>query len=219
MFSAGYLRWGRWGEAPLRWHFSLLFGLAFASGFEARPLSWLLYLGLVLAHEAGHRAAVRRAGLRVIGVDWQALGGETRWNGVASATDQVALAWAGVLAQAGVMLAAKVVLLAAGGATTWWLAEIEHVSIEVNAWIIGLNLLPIPTFDGEVAWKVLTLARGRRIPEQRAIVLRVASSDADDDAGPDPAKVRAAVEAELAELTRRHNEQANGRGIEKSRWG
>lgn len=218
MFTAGYVRFGRWGDAPMRWHFSLLFGLAFAGGFELRPLAWLLYLGIVVVHEAGHRAAVRRVGLEVIGVDWQATGGEVRWNGVASARDQVALAWSGVLAQLGLMLAAKIALLIAGGATTWWLAEIEHVSIVVNAWIIGLNLLPIPTFDGEVAWKVLTLARGRRIPEQRTIVLRVARrAEAEPEAQDE---VRAAVEAELAELTRRHNEQADGgKSVKQSRWG
>jgi hypothetical protein len=106
------------------------------------------------------------------------------------------------------------VLALAGGATQPWLAEVEHVSVTVNAVLIGLNLLPIPTFDGEVAWKVIALLRGKEIPERRAIVLRVVSGEP-----PDEDRVRAEVEAELAELTRLHNEQAEGgKSNVKSRW-
>src|SRR5512147_2619013 len=110
MFTGGYGRFGSWGRAPLRWHWSLLLAMGLAGGMELRPLSWLLYFGLVLAHEAGHHAAVRGAGLRVIGVDLQGLGGEVRWNGAATPREQVMIAWSGVLAQLGVMLLAKLTL-------------------------------------------------------------------------------------------------------------
>jgi hypothetical protein len=221
MFTAGYLRLGSWGAAPLRWHWSLPLGAGFAGQWELRPLSWLLFLGLVLAHEAGHHAAVRKNGLRVIGVDLQGLGGEVRWNGVASPKDQVLLAWSGVLAQLGVMLAAKLVLVIAGGASDPLLAELEYVSITFNAILIGINLLPIPTFDGEVAWKVLALARGKVIPERRTIVLHVIPGADEPEPIVDEARVRAEVEAELAELTRVHNEQAEAGkpGVtSRSRW-
>lgn len=210
MFTSGYLRWGWWGEAPIRWHWSLPVAMMVAGDFALRPLSWLLYLGLVLAHEAGHHAVVRRAGRRVIGVDLQGLGGEVRWNGVASPRDQVLMAWGGVLSQLGVMLFAKVVLVIAGGVTEPWLAELERVCIEVNAIVIAINLLPLPTFDGEVAWKALTLLRGQRIPERRALVIELAEREGTHprEGEPDAERVRAEVEAELAALTRAHNERA-----------
>jgi len=218
MFTAGYLRLGRWGAAPLRWHWSLLLGAAFAGQWEVRPLSWLLFLGIVLAHEAGHHVALVKNGLRVIGVDMQGLGGEVRWDGAASPNVQVQLAWSGVLAQLGVMLAAKLVLMIAGGPSEWWLAELEYVSITFNAILIGVNLLPLPTFDGEVAWKVLSLLRGRAIPERRTIVLHVVPNELTAPVV-DVDRVRAEVEAELAELTRAHNEQAeSGKPGVKSRW-
>ncbi len=222
MFTAGYVRFGRWGGAPLRWHWSLPLGAAFAGQWELRPLSWLLFLGLVLAHEAGHRAAVARSKLRVVGIDLQGLGGEVRWNGVASPKEQVLLAWSGVLAQLGVMVLAKLVLVIAGGASDPLLAELEYVSITFNAILIGVNLLPIPTFDGEVAWKVLALVRGRSIPERRTIVLHVVPGSEVAEPIVDEARVRAEVEAELAELTRAHNEQAEagkpGVTSSRSRW-
>ena len=69
MFTAGYGRFGRWGAAPIRWHWSLPLGMALAGAFELRPLAWVLFLGLVLVHEAGHFVAVKRVGVTVVGVD------------------------------------------------------------------------------------------------------------------------------------------------------
>ncbi len=215
MFTAGYVRFGHWGAAPIRWHWSLPVAMAFAGQWELKPLSWLLCLGLVLAHLAGHQATVSRLGLRTVGVDLQGLGGEVRWNGVASPREQVLLAWSGVLAQAGVLLFAKLVLVISGGVSSQWLAELEYVSVTFNLVLIGLNLLPIPTFDGEVAWKVWTLIRGREIPERRSIVLHVVPST--EPAPADEERVRREVEAELAELTRQHNEQAD-KPVQPSRW-
>jgi hypothetical protein len=80
--------------------------MLFAGGWGLSPLSWILFLGVVLAHEAGHRHSVRRAGLTIIGVDLQGLGGEVRWNGVATPREQVLIAWSGVLAQLGVLILA-----------------------------------------------------------------------------------------------------------------
>lgn len=216
LFTAGYGRLGRWGGAPLRWHWSLPLGMAFAGGWELEPLSWLLFLGLVLVHQAGHHLAVRRAGLSIIGVDLQGLGGEVRWHGAATPREQIIIAWSGVLAQLAFLVFAQVVLAIAGGVSTPWLAEVEHVCVTVNAVVMGLNLLPLPTFDGEVAWKVVALMLGRKIPQRRAIVLRVVPAEP-----PNEERVRAEVEAELAEITRIHNEQADGDKpeVKSSRWG
>jgi len=229
MFTAGYVRFGSWGAVPLRWHWSLPLGALFAGEGALRPVSWLLYLGLVLAHEAGHYAAVKKHRLRVVGIDLQGLGGEVRWNGVASPKDQVVFAWSGVLAQLGVLVAAKLVLVIAGGASDPLLAELEYVSVTFNAILIGINLLPIPTFDGEVAWKVLSLIRGRAIPERRTIVLHVVAGAQQAEPALDVERVRDEVEAELAELTRAHNERADAAaaaegdtagksGMKSSRW-
>ena len=84
------------------------------------------------------------------------------------------------------------------------------------AGMVALNLLPLPTFDGEVAWKALTLLRGREIPARRAILLEVVEREERDEAQA-AARVKAEVEAELAELTRTHNERAEAQKTTSSR--
>jgi len=208
LFTSGYARWGALSGAPVRWHWSLLVGLALAGGLTLNPVAWLLYLGIVAAHEGAHFAAVRQARLEVVGVDFQATGGKVRWRGEASPRTQVILAWAGVLAQLGVLIAAELVLVIAGGAVAPWLVEVERVSIEMNAILIAVNLLPLPTFDGEVAWKAIYFLRGRRPPERRAFIIHLTEAVEEVHDDPVRASLEAEVEAELAALAKAHNERA-----------
>jgi hypothetical protein len=219
LFTSGYARWGALSGAPVRWHWSLLAGCALAGGLTLNPLAWLLYLGIVAAHEAANFVAVRQARLEVVGVDFQATGGKVRWRGDASPRTQVILAWSGVLAQLGVLIGAELVLVIAGGTVEPWLAEVERVSVELNAILIAVNLLPLPTFDGEVAWKAIHLLGGRPIPERRAFIIHLAEAvdprtEASREAevevdAPGHAAARLLVEAELAALTKAHNDKAD----------
>lgn len=208
LFTSGYWRRGAFNGMPLRWHWSVLVGLALAGDFGFSPLSWLFYLGIVQFHLMSHGLAVRRGGMRPIGIDIQGLGGKVRWRGHVAVEPQVRAAWAGVVGQLVPMVLAKVILLAHGGPTASWLAELERVCIHMNAVMIGINLLPLPTFDGEVAWKVLKLARGRPVGARRVVVMEI---------DPDGPKSETLVALDVAEdiarevqsLAHAHNERAD----------
>lgn len=197
---------GSFGGLPLRWHASLLVGLVIAGDFGVSPLAWLLYLGLVQCHLMAHGFAIRSAALTPIGIDIQGLGGKVRWRGRATPSQVIRAAWAGTLGQLVPMLIAKVILVAHGGATASWLVELERVAIHMNAVLIAVNLVPLPTFDGEVAWKVFALWRKDPIDSRRVVVLEVAKDSTAPAA--DDLEVAEAVAAELSAIARAHNDRA-----------
>lgn len=205
LFTSGYWRRGHTHGVPIRWHWSLLVGLALAGAFGLAPLAWLLYLGLVQCHLMGHALAIRKARLTPVGVDIQGLGGKVRWRGHATAADEVRASWAGVLAQLVPLVIAKVIVAAYGGVTTPWLADLERVWVDMNAILIGVSLLPLPTFDGEVAWKVFAMARG--VPVERRRVL-VVEEKATVVAPQDPLAVAEEVAREVRSLAQAHNDRA-----------
>ncbi len=184
----------------------MLVGLFAAGAFGVAPLSWLLYLGLVQCHLMAHGLAVRAGGMTPVGVDIQALGGKVRWRGHASVPAQIRASWAGVVGQLVPMVIAKVILVAHGGVTASWLDELERVAIHMNAVMLAINLMPLPTFDGEVAWKVIPWLRQRPVDSRRVVVMEVAP---DGVAGPlDELAVANEVAREVSALARAHNDRA-----------
>lgn len=214
MFTAGYLELGRYRGVPIRWHWSLPLAIAlFGGGFGATdsgpsPLRWVLILALVLVHDAGHRVVVRHFKLTPIGIDMQGLGAETRWRGDATPRQEIAIAWAGVFAQLVALVAVALgfgIYRAAGGLVTEaWMIDVEYVYRDVNAIMILVNLVPLPTFDGDVAWKVFALWRGDLQP-RRVIVIQVAH---DQSVPVDVERVKAEVDAELEAMAQAHNARA-----------
>lgn len=214
MFTAGYATMGRYRGVPIRWHWSLVLSLVlFGGGFgvgdsDVSPLRWVFILALILLHEAGHHAMVRHYRLKPIGVDIQGLGAETRWVGDATPRQEIAIAWAGVFAQ---LVAMAVVIVGfgiyetfGGVLTAGWMVDVEYVYRDVNAVLILVNLIPLPTFDGDVAWKIFALWRGD-LHARRVIVIQVAG---DEPIPVDPDRVRAEVDAELEAITQAHNAKA-----------
>jgi len=208
MFTAGYATFGRYRGVPLRWHWSLPLTIVLLGGWDPpSPLRYVLLLALLLLHEAGHHWLVRQYGLKPIGVDLQGLGAETRWLGDASPRTEIAVAWGGVLAQitAGVIVTLTFAIYRAfDGVMEPWMNDVEFVYRDANAVIVLLNLLPLPTFDGEVAWKIVALWRGELRP-RRVIVIHVGH---EDERPVDPERVRAEVDAELEAITQAHNRKA-----------
>ncbi len=161
MLGRGYWLLGRWLGAPIRLHFSLLLGLLFFSRFQFRPGFFVGYPLLVLAHELGHAALVRRFGHRVVGVEVTGFGGVCQWDGNATPFEEAAIAWGGVLAQALVWV----------GAWLWfWLNppstrfgfELADTFADRNLWLMIFNLAPIPPLDGARAWRIFGLWRERK---------------------------------------------------------
>lgn len=153
----GYLNAFHYRDVPLRWHWTLPVCLVGLNGLAFRPVAWLATLALVLLHEAGKAAVGRQQGLSIVGVDLKGLGGEPRFIGDATLAGRVRIAWAGVAAQAVALFMVLALMAIAGGPADdgGLLAELASVYTRTNLLMIGLALLPLPGFDGEVAWLVI----------------------------------------------------------------
>lgn len=208
LFTLGYVQLGRWRGVPLRWHVSLPLGVALMSGLELAPWRWLFAFALVLVHEAGHAVMVRRHGLRMVAIDLQGIGGEPRWRGAAAPMSETAIAWGGVLAQVAAFVGARLGILVFGEPTEPWSEDLVYVLTDANLVVMAVHLLPLPTFDGEHAWRVLARRPGQGRLHERVILVHM------DDvpvAPEDEVRVRSEVEAELEAIARSHNERAEER--------
>ena len=164
MFEGGYFTVARLRRAPVRIHWSAPLGALFVTGFAFVPGFWVGFFVVIILHELGHALLVRRLRFQVASVDVHALGGVCRWHGHASEKEHAIIAWGGVLAQAVLLVGALLwrTLAPPSGA---FLNELLDACIRWNAIIAGLNLIPIPPFDGANAWKLLRyLRRPRRRP-------------------------------------------------------
>ena len=155
MFERGYLKVGRIRGIPLRIHWTMPFGALLFSGFTFAPAFWVGFFVVVLVHELGHAALVRRYRQQVLSVDITGFGGLTRWSGNTTRTQRSVIAWGGVLAQLALLALAFGVAAVAGPPRSIVTAQLLSVFTMTNLWIIGLNLLPFPPLDGAEAWPLL----------------------------------------------------------------
>ncbi len=143
---------GHWRRVPLRVHASVPLGLLVFSGFRFEPVWWACSLTLVLLHELGHAAVVQLAGGRATEVMLTGFGGHCAWEGEVSPLGRAAIACGGIGAQLLVLFLALALwaleLVPPGDAARTVLAA-ATIS---NAWLIGVNLLPIGPLDGVEAW-------------------------------------------------------------------
>lgn len=113
------------------------------------------YMGVLLIHEFGHLIAAQRRRYPVQCIELYPIFGFTRFEAPQSRLDMCVIAWGGVIAQA--VIAIPLVI---------WIAVIGYTQVEeINAalailgvyslCVAALNLLPIPPFDGAVAWKLI----------------------------------------------------------------
>lgn len=152
MLSNGYFRVGRLARVELRLHWSVPVGALLFGGLRFEPLLWLGFIMVIVVHELGHAALVRMVGLEVVGFDLTGIGGQCRCRGESEPLQHAWIAWGGVLAQ-GVLLLGTFAATALWGrpASAEW-AAIRQAFVEINLWIIAINLLPFPPFDGARAW-------------------------------------------------------------------
>jgi hypothetical protein len=158
----GYLMLGRWRGAAVRAHWTLplaafIFGQArFVPGF------WTGFFLIVLIHEIGHARVVRRFKYQVISIDLHGVGGTCRWTGDAQPIQRATIAWGGVNAQAVAFFVAVAAMTILGPPRTPFAAQLASAFTVGNAWLIALNLIPVPPLDGAEAWKLPALLRARR---------------------------------------------------------
>jgi len=161
MIEQGYWKIGRFRGVPVRMHLLVPLGALFFSGFRFEPGAWVGFVLLVFLHEMGHALAVKRFGLHVEGIDLHAYGGVCRWSGQATAWERALIAWGGVAMQAVVLGVTYAALALVGPPRSAFVAELAYVLTVTNLWMIGLNLVPFPPFDGATAWQIVPMLRAR----------------------------------------------------------
>jgi hypothetical protein len=181
MFDTGYWTVGRVRGVKVRVHWSAPIGAFFFTGFSMNPLLWAGFLFLVVVHELGHAAIVRRFGYHVTGVRIHGFGGDCPWEGDATFAEVCTVAWGGVLAEGVLGIATLIALLAFGTPSSPILAALAFTFTWTNVRMILFNLLPIPGFDGYHAWQLLPIlwqGRKERLAYQRDRVARRKAEDA-----------------------------------------
>jgi hypothetical protein len=160
MFRSGYWRLGRWHGAPVLLHFSVLLGLLVFGGFRSSLGFFVAYPCLILVHELGHAALVRRCGHRVVGIEVTGLGGVCHWSGNASPFEEALIAWGGVLAQLALFALTLLwlKLLPPKSELAW---DLTATFTHTNLWLVAVNLIPIPPLDGARAWGIFRAFRER----------------------------------------------------------
>ena len=170
---------GTWGRIPVSMHWTVLLNFAWLYIIFMDVLATLigaaaLFL-VMMAHEFGHVAMLRRRGLKVAAISLVGLHGETSYNEYnARPGDAIAVAWGGVAAQVAVFVLA----LAANSFIPFheiplsllvW-GPMYFVFTKFNIFLIIIALLPIGPFDGHDAWRVIPRMRKalRRRPAKRA---------------------------------------------------
>lgn len=154
MLVNGYFRVARPAGVELRLHWSVPVGALIVGSLHFEPLLWLGFLLVIITHELGHVVLVRIMGFQVVGIDVTGIGGQCRWRGESEPLEHAWIAWGGVLAQ-GVLLLGTLTAMSLWGpqASEGW-ALLRHAFVEINLWIVALNLLPFPPFDGARAWSL-----------------------------------------------------------------
>lgn len=144
-------------------HLTLPIGLALASGFKFRPLIWIVFLVLVLVHEAGHAALLRWYRLPVLHVVLHGFGGECETVDWLTPWQSAVVAWGGVLAQA-LLFAVTSLIVSLGLWPSGALAFDLYVTLtSTNLLVAVFNLLPFRPLDGREAWRLpwLVVLRAR----------------------------------------------------------
>jgi Zn-dependent protease len=170
MLGDGYFRVGRVAGVDLRLHWSVPAGAVLFGGLSFEPVLWLAFLLVILVHELGHALLVKSLGFRVMGLELTGFGGHCRWRGSADTLAHAWIAWGGVLAQLALLLGTLAVRAVSGAPESQWGTSVAYAFINVNLWIIGLNLLPFPPLDGARAWGLFRQLGARGWTPGRALL-------------------------------------------------
>ena len=167
---------GTWGRIPVSMHWTVLLSAAWLyiifQDVASTLIGCVAMLFLMLVHEYGHVLALRRRKLGVTSIQLFGVHGETTYNEYAAkGNDAIVVAWAGVAAQAVVMV---VTLVAAPFAPldgmpypvllVW--STLYFMFVKYNVFLMIVALLPIGPFDGHAAWQVIPRIRAKMKPRK-----------------------------------------------------
>ena len=112
IFSRGYLTIFHYRGAPVRIHWTAPLGALILGGsLLVVPIYWLAFFVLIVMHEIGHAALVRRYRFQVISIDLHGLGGLCRWEGSANPWQRAVIAWGGIWVQLALLVFAGTALM------------------------------------------------------------------------------------------------------------
>ncbi|MGF1468371.1 MAG: metalloprotease [Sandaracinaceae bacterium] len=163
MFERGYWTAFHLRGIPIRFHWSLPILMLLLSGGRILPGVWLGFVLMILIHELGHALLVRTEGHHVHAVDVHGLGGVCRYSGHVTPRSRSWIAWGGVLGQA-LLIPVGLALMYLGPLRSPFVASLAYTWVYYNVFLIVLNLLPFPPFDGAEAWKLFGMSWGRAAP-------------------------------------------------------
>lgn len=176
-YERGYLTVGSFGSAPIRIHVTTPIGAYVFAGFRFDAAYVIGFMLIVLVHELGHAIAVRVSGAYVESVDVLPIGGVCRWQGSVSNFDRACIAFAGVWAQAVLLLLAWSYVRMNGHVMNPFGLKLMNVFMTTNVYMMAINMLPVPPLDGAEAWKFFPLLTKRlwRARKQRDKVAQLAT--------------------------------------------
>jgi stage IV sporulation protein FB len=162
-----YWQLGRWRRIPVAMHWTVLLSFVWIYLFFWNLLATLIaaaaFLLLLVAHEFGHVATLRRKKIPIFGIRLYGIHGEVE-HGYASKAQSIQVAWAGVGAQFGVLLLALALTYLTAGVSnpvlSVILGPVLFVFTRLNLLLMIIALLPIGPFDGHDAWAAIPYVRG-----------------------------------------------------------
>jgi Zn-dependent protease len=176
-----YWQLGTWRRIPVSMHWTVLIAFAWLYLFFwdlfATAIASAALFALLVAHEFGHVAVLRRRKIPVERIELFGIHGSTS-HAWASATDEILIAWGGVGAQLVVLLVAVAVgyaLEPLASPIVWLVAgPMLFVWTKLNIFLMVVALLPIGPLDGSRAWAVVpwlrkTIRRRRRAAKEAAL--------------------------------------------------
>ncbi len=161
-----YWQLGRWRRIPVSLHWSSLISCAWLYFFFWDLLATIIasgaFFALLLVHEFGHVAALRRKKIPVLAIRLYGIHCETE-HGYTSKGNAILVAWAGVAAQLVVLLLALAASYSLNSVSSPIVALIAGplllVFTKLNVFLMVVALLPIGPFDGHDAWAAIPRMR------------------------------------------------------------
>jgi Zn-dependent protease len=173
MKNGQWLAW-RWNQVPVFFHWSVLLWVPWYSLQVQRPvavaLATLATLVILVAHEIGHALVARLTNTPVYAIRVHFLQGQCEHAQPRRELEDACIAWGGVLAQLALLLATlllRPLIQAASPQVHDFLVPAFNTLVYANLLWMAFNLLPIASFDGQRAWRLIPLLRGTSRSEPR----------------------------------------------------
>ncbi|HZZ94862.1 MAG TPA: hypothetical protein VFE23_20040 [Usitatibacter sp.] len=170
-----YWSLGTWRRVPVSMHWTVLFVFVWLYliffDLAVTAIASVAFFALLVIHELGHVAVMRRRRIAVTEIRFYGLHGRTVPSHAAP-RDEMAIAWGGVGAQFLVLMAALAVRYLLPGSVLLsipgvLLGPVLFVFIQLNLVLMIIALLPIGPFDGHAAWQVFAMMKASRIKRRK----------------------------------------------------